>query len=106
MKTQHTKGPWIVRGHDESQGGSLIVSLSADIENDVASVYGGNEDEPLEREANARLIAAAPELLEALKDVYATKSLLMKQSPSEVELHECLKTFERVKEAIEKAIEG
>jgi hypothetical protein len=72
MKTQHTPGPWAVRDHwaDEgafevypTRGGEpKIGQWSA-----LAEVpeYGPN-DAP-EAEANARLIAAAPDLLEALE---------------------------------------
>lgn len=43
------------------------------------------------------------ELLEALEDVCATRSMMLKQSPSENELKEILATFERAKAAIKKA---
>jgi hypothetical protein len=53
--TKHTPGPWV---RNETWG--LIVS--GDVE--VAALHSGNE-------ANARLIAAAPELLAALKWIAA-----------------------------------
>lgn len=67
MKTQHTPGPWTtdeneirfghhyerrVFGPTGSNGGSIVAQLVGD-----------------DREANARLIAAAPKLLETLKRV-------------------------------------
>lgn len=63
MKTQHTEGEWIISVNDyeefevvldDSEFGTCI----------IASI----EDQQ-EKEANAKLIAAAPELLEALKDI-------------------------------------
>ena len=62
METKHTPGPWMfdatLKG-DGSFGGSYIVSNNAKRTWPLAEVY---------REDNARLIAAAPELLDALKD--------------------------------------
>lgn len=60
-KTAHTPGPWIVtrqyvvgpRDESDSQGFGMVVG--------VADVYGDN------RNQDARLIAAAPDMLEALK---------------------------------------
>jgi len=61
----HTKGPWAIAGEEHAN-----VILSEDFV--IADVYafkkgeaGPRTDE--EGEANARLIAAAPDLLEALK---------------------------------------
>jgi hypothetical protein len=63
MKAQHTPGPWETAVNDEGQwdvcdagGGDLLADLS---------------DCPENAEANARLIAAAPELLAALKAILA-----------------------------------
>ncbi len=55
MNTQHTPGPWKVKSivGVYAQDGSLVASLHTPISN------GDNQD--------ARLIAAAPELLEALQ---------------------------------------
>lgn len=65
METKHTPGPWMfdatLKG-DGSFGGSYIVSNNAKRTWPLAEVY---------REDNARLIAAAPELLEALKALVA-----------------------------------
>lgn len=65
MKTQHTPGPW---HHDEygfiSAGPKVIGE---------AFLYELNDDERdeyLPCEANARLIAAAPELLDVLEELY------------------------------------
>jgi len=76
MKTKHTKGPWEIRD------GTTVVSLSE--KQKRWNNYAGNpaiicvlheeiEDlGPIDLEnyqANARLIAAAPELLEALEEL-------------------------------------
>ena len=65
MKTQHTPGPWYVYS---LSNGSVHVGTAhfwAGTHNVIADVM------PLrmEKEANARLIAAAPELLEACKSM-------------------------------------
>ena len=57
--TTHTPGPWRVEGRDIRQGQeNLIAQVARQVDNN-----GG--DDPI-RNANARLIAAAPEVLEAL----------------------------------------
>ena len=56
--TQHTPGPWVTKGPHIMEAGPSF--------NWVASVQVSNMPE---WEANARLIAAAPELLEALQDL-------------------------------------
>lgn len=63
MKTQHTQGPWSLE-YDYSlvmpfKRGNYIVT---------AGPIGPSEANRDELRANARLIAAAPELLEALND--------------------------------------
>ena len=64
--TDYTPGPWVITtGADDER----IVTSTWDangIDDDVALVYGGNDADPAIREANARLIAAAPDLLAAL----------------------------------------
>jgi hypothetical protein len=67
MSTQHTPGPWKVKAHSTAvlAGRKQICSNV-----NAASVLPVNivEDHKI-AEANARLIAAAPDLLEALKDI-------------------------------------
>ena len=72
MEAKHTPGPWVI-----ADGGPII----ADSQNMIAvtlDMFDSNEDLSTwiqtrvtrpEREANARLIAAAPELLEALEEL-------------------------------------
>ena len=57
MMTKHTAGKWIDRG-------TYCVGSHRQL---VASVYPIPEENPEEHAANMRLIAAAPDLLEALQ---------------------------------------
>jgi len=62
----HTQGPWFLNGpwhiHPHTQEGELI---------SVVAKITGEHLPPKEREANAHLIAAAPELLEMVKEFEA-----------------------------------
>jgi hypothetical protein len=67
--TTHTPGPWVLdRGAD---GDMLVTSLHESPDDDVCHVYGGNAGDDDRALADARLIAAAPELLEALREALA-----------------------------------
>ena len=59
-QTKHTPGPWEVHGNN-------IVATKGNV--DVAVICYSGEHFTGEDKANARLIAAAPELLEALRNV-------------------------------------
>lgn len=66
MKTNHTAGKWAYDGTD------LILSEKEKVIADISPCNGYGEpidvpESSSEREANAKLIAAAPELLEALQ---------------------------------------
>ena len=62
MKTEHTPGPWVI---NESKN---IIFIPTSFGNDIVCTItnGGHIKEV--SDANARLIAAAPEMLEALKE--------------------------------------
>lgn len=61
MTTQHTPGPWVVdRSHPDWVEGTTIWANDVVIAHAVA-------DQHHQTEANARLIAAAPDLLAALE---------------------------------------
>lgn len=92
---KHTPAPWMY----PSMSNEVMTAPSGDLK--ICRVYPISEND--NGEANARLIAAAPELLEALEDVAATRSMMMVQQPSEVQIKEILATFERVNAAIAKA---
>lgn len=59
--SKHTAGPWecVKRSH----GAMLVRSEASGVNGYLAEIYSSR---PSERDANARLIAAAPELLDAL----------------------------------------
>lgn len=63
----HTPGPWRVFGARAESGTSQEIHTESKF---IARVF--MNENPLEREANARLIACAPELLEALKRIKQT----------------------------------
>lgn len=69
MKTKHTAGPWALGEQTINEHGVVVTGIDApnaepnEITN-LANVFGDNEED----EANARLIASAPELLELLKE--------------------------------------
>ena len=71
MQSSFTPGPWVVRTIDQSlatvetQDGEYIICNAAQLRGDDWKT------EHAERKANARLIAAAPELLEALQGLMA-----------------------------------
>lgn len=68
MTTKHTPGPWSVtkakHGVDMSH---YVVALATPDRNDRALVVHAEQGDDGQGDANARLIAAAPELLEALE---------------------------------------
>ena len=67
MNAQHTPGPWTHEGQGDITGIENDPGNGCVGKVDVACVY--LRTVPGKTEANARLIAAAPELLTALKDL-------------------------------------
>jgi hypothetical protein len=65
-KVAHTPGPWTARESSLSQDGNLWF-----IHADITRAHSGRVAEAW-NEANASLVAAAPELLEALREVVAS----------------------------------
>jgi len=71
MSAQHTPGPWFVQRHQESST-RAITTTPGSAKGDIANVWAGLGSKDVE--ADARLIAAAPDLLAALieaKEQYA-----------------------------------
>ena len=60
-KAQHTPGPWSIE--HEKNGCGLFVMTGTRFSENICEVQNAN------KEANARLIAVAPELLEALASI-------------------------------------
>jgi len=74
-ETKHTPGPWIIQHEMDNEG---IYIYEDESENEICRIPNTNEvekwgnlmiEDPETRVANARLIAAAPELLNALQDI-------------------------------------
>ena len=92
-ETKHTPGPWVVKSarsgfYVESQFDVIVESL------DEYGRYGAIDDE-----ANARLIAAAPELLEALSCLTAVVGL----TPIKGNLDALQEAYDMARAAIAKA---
>jgi len=75
MITQHTPGPWKLGALDITPFGTgFSMGIDAESHGELATVVWQMEDDKIddkpsrECEANARLIAAAPDLLEALEN--------------------------------------
>ena len=62
MKTKHTPGPWT---YDGENGLFSVMSNNEDEYGDIARINEYHERTNMTAQANAKLIAAAPELLEA-----------------------------------------
>ena len=68
--SKHTAGPWQISGAYKKLDGEIWHPIGPDNGGYIALVIMGKIDDPTHREAaggDARLIAAAPDLLEALK---------------------------------------
>lgn len=72
----HTKGPWMAAARPSSVVGWPVVSPAA-MGRSICNVTVGHEDS----EDNARLIAAAPDLLEALKGCLDGLEILSRANP-------------------------
>ena len=64
MKTNHTRGAWAIVERSDAM---FIVSNNDSPQECLAQVFREDEGGPLPVVANARLIAAAPEILSALE---------------------------------------
>ena len=75
--TQHTAGPWSV----DARAGDITAPIPYKHEyfRDyiIATVHPDSVDDPEERVANAALLAAAPDLLEALEEIVSSMDAIM-----------------------------
>ena len=65
VRVGHTAGPW----HQDCDGASLPIILGPHPKDGFVAFVKDADYEPERIEANARLIAAAPEMLEALETI-------------------------------------
>ena len=95
MKTNHTPGKW-----ESFNNGRYIEAITKEgrirICNVLTLLWSGNS------KANARLIAAAPELLEACKESLLTEKILMENNSA----LRSQKVIDKLKNAIAKAEGG
>lgn len=103
--TAHTPGPWKVTGLSGNDGDIKIIE--ADTRTVAWTPITSDNGECLSNQgkANARLIAAAPELLETLErlnllEIESTEAGTVAEGP---ELREWSDAFEQAREAIAKA---
>ncbi len=94
-RTAHTPGPWFLQHSGKHDGNRAVRAWRRG--RDICAMNGGANDDP-EIYANARLIAAAPEMLQALESVLA--SVPFASYRGDEELDEC---EEKVRAAIRRA---
>lgn len=115
MKT-HTKGPWRIIDREVLEDGSIYPAHIVG-ENDIEVVHietntiiklsqeypGGIWGDNSKRDANAKLIAAAPELLESLKRCMARLDYLFEVNDFEVAYGETAAAANEARQIIAKA---
>jgi hypothetical protein len=72
---QHTPGPWAISGYDSENGTPAYISGKGG--EPIASIHRLNPD----AEPNARLIAAAPDILQALEGMLNWASRVKQLNP-------------------------
>ena len=81
MKIEHTPGPWVIDSDGDGKANAIVTSTHlASLDDDICEVYGGNMDGADIRQANARLIAASPDLLRACYQALAAMRDLAEQA--------------------------
>ena len=74
MSEKHTAGPWLLEPRDDGAKGFRLYGPDGDLIDYLSASRWIDEQDDPEQEANARLIAAAPDLLAACKamlDLYS-----------------------------------
>ncbi len=66
--TQHTPGPWTIEEYGDDDAPALVIHKDSETRVCFMATAGSHGD-PAKIEADARLIAAAPELLTLVKDL-------------------------------------
>ena len=109
--SKHTQGPWMIYDDGDGEDSSDIINVWIDDRDggekyDIAAML---LDRPVgERKANARLIASAPELLEALENALADINWLLVEgfdtNADECNIDGVGDTIAEIKQAIAKAI--
>jgi hypothetical protein len=92
--SKHTPGPWAVVAHEDDDEGYAVVGGEYQMPVALPQSTVGGEAEEL---ANARLIAAAPDLLDALRRLLATSRGNASEHEAECgcAVHEADKAIER-----------
>jgi hypothetical protein len=90
--SKHTPGPWFVTGMNDT-------NVSAMGSDDLPTLVAQRRAHKLTADANARLIAAAPDLLASLRDLVAHREHLLACGESELNPV----TLQRAADAIAKA---
>lgn len=80
MKTKYTQGPWRVVNYQDKNDVPRVVSDKGGIAVLCINRYIGETGPSKQEQTNAALIAAAPELLEALKDCEAALRLVERET--------------------------
>lgn len=94
--SKHTQGPWIViADDDEDESGWVVASENALFDTIARPTAQPTEAEEL---ANARLIAAAPELLDGCNALLGLIQLISGRDDLTPELREVLRTNHRIAE--------
>ncbi len=106
MKTKHTPREWMAEQEPfyNYKGKDVRISIRTNGSTLRPSIAFGMSAE--EAKANAKLIAAAPELLEALNILYVQLTNKLRTEPTLFDNHENLKRgYKAAKNAIKKATE-
>ena len=108
MKTKYTQGPWrIGKGNGEgsifAKSGRMRLESGGTTLYPVCAVNHAWDEDADEDAANSKLIAAAPELLEALIDLFENCAMVHKHWGAGSNLKEADVAIESAKTAIAKA---
>ena len=110
MKTKHTKGEWQILWHNYTH----FATINTSVLKRICALEIHHHSEITEQTANAKLIAAAPELLEALDNFIRAIDLCTSEEgrkymqKGRLEVYDTLKnslTYKTAVEAISKATE-